>query len=316
VVGVNVSRLRGELAQFENMGFAISADEIYFISDVLQTGEVRLMPTLTPTPSPTPTLAPAPILTSASISEWCVFRAKYAEFRKVENEYFTRWNERTTQGHVPFDEMQTWANEYSLIMDLACSLPRSPVAARPIADKLCASADSWLIWFQNGGGPQWDYLRVQGNQNGTEAVDMVIDLNTQYGNPSCQSLVPAPTAIPATVGEWCIFRSKYLEYDKENEAFVARWNERNKQGPLSSDEWQALANEYIDIMELACALPRSPLAVRPIADKLCASADFEVSYLRGEGSSDDLRVQSNQGRTDAYDMVTDLDMQFGNPSCE
>ena len=55
VVGVNVARLRGSTVQYENMGFAISIDEILRISDALRAGNIKLLPTPTPSPTPTPT---------------------------------------------------------------------------------------------------------------------------------------------------------------------------------------------------------------------------------------------------------------------
>lgn len=182
VVGVNVSRLRGEMAQFENMGFAISVEEVRSVSEALQAGEVNLLPA----PSPTPTLAPVPTTTPASISEWCVFEAKVFEFAKADEAFRDRWNERIKQESFTSDDWQTWANEYVDVYNLACTLPRSPVAARPIADKLCASAESMSSYLRHGGGDQWDYLRIQYIQGITEAGDMIIDVNTQFGNPSCE----------------------------------------------------------------------------------------------------------------------------------
>lgn len=134
-------------------------------------------------------------------------------------------------------------------------------------------------------------------------------------NPT-PTLAPAPTATAASVGEWCVFRAKYDEFLKAEKAFNDMWTIRAKQDPLSSDEWQTWATGYVDIYQLACSLPRGPLAARLIADKLCACAESLMGWYRGAGSSDDLRIQANQGRTEAYDMVTDLDTQFGNPQCQ
>ncbi|MHB1356205.1 MAG: S1C family serine protease [Anaerolineae bacterium] len=173
VVGVNVSRLRGEMSQFENMGFALSVEEIRSVRETLQAGVVKLLP------------EPAPTVIPATLNEWCVFKAKYDEVEKTNNAVDERWNERAKGEPFSWDEWQAFTKEYSEIHDLACSLPMSPVAARPIADKLCASAASLVRYLQNGGGTDWDYLRVQAKQGRTEALDMVTDLNTQYGNPTC-----------------------------------------------------------------------------------------------------------------------------------
>lgn len=53
VVGVNIGRLRGSRAQYENMGFAVSANEIRLVADSLQAGLVRLVPMATARPAPT-----------------------------------------------------------------------------------------------------------------------------------------------------------------------------------------------------------------------------------------------------------------------
>lgn len=182
VVGDNVSRLRGEMAQFENMGFAISVEEVRSVSGILQAGGVNLLPALSPAPTLTPALTAAP----ASIGEWCVFLDKGLEFAKADQAFRDSWNERIEQGSFTSDDWQTWANEFFDVYNLACTLPRSPVEARSIADKLCVSAESMSSYLRHGGGDQWDYLRAQYIQGITEAGDMITDLANVLGNPSCQ----------------------------------------------------------------------------------------------------------------------------------
>lgn len=173
VVGVNVSRLRGEIAQFENMGFAISVEEIRLADEPLLAGVVKLLPI----PSPTATLN--------STVEWCVFKAKWNDAMLASGSFIGRLNERTMQGPISSsDEWQTWANEYRYIRDLSCSLPRSPLGVGAIADKLCACDEAMLGYLQSEGVS--DYLRIQSTQLFKESFNLLFNVNEQLGNPSCE----------------------------------------------------------------------------------------------------------------------------------
>lgn len=70
VVGVNVGRLVGTRGQYENLGFALSIEEVRRIADSLRAGELRLVSTPTAGPSPTATPRPQPTPTPFVIKEY------------------------------------------------------------------------------------------------------------------------------------------------------------------------------------------------------------------------------------------------------
>ena len=70
VVGVNLARLRGARAQYENLGFALSAEDVQRIGRALRGGEVRLLPTPTAAPRPTDVPRPRPSPTPYVVREY------------------------------------------------------------------------------------------------------------------------------------------------------------------------------------------------------------------------------------------------------
>lgn len=210
VIGVNVVKLRGVLAEYEGLGFALSAEELIRAQVLLQSGTVRLLPTPIPLPTPsqpptrvptvTRTPVPVPTATPLPIREWCAFRQKVEEFGNANNAWSTRWanyiKRQPTMGNDArayaeqllqwMTERSVYANEMAEIHEMACSLPRSLPAAKPIADKLCASIDSMLVYLRSGGGAELDYLRVRANQFNREAYDLLAETDRLYGYPQCR----------------------------------------------------------------------------------------------------------------------------------
>ncbi len=191
VVGINVAKLRGEMAEFESMGFAIPVDEVRQIHAFLQAGGMRLLPTPTttslpsPRPSPRPTSSRVPTQAPSPDAEWCAFRVKVDQFLRADEQWFEDWNERASQGSLSVEERNIWANRYVDIARMACTLPMTPSAAKPVADALCVYADRWTMSLRTVDPILVEAFEANVIQLRTEAITMLSDLNTQFGSPDC-----------------------------------------------------------------------------------------------------------------------------------
>lgn len=183
VIGVNLVRLRGELAEFEGLGFALSAEELRLAQAFLQAGRVRVLHTPTAVPTPYVTRIPT---REPRIVEWCAFLDRVFEFSEAHNAHIEQWNARNRQERPVTDaERRKFKSDFDEVWDLACSLPRRPSEARPIADRLCSSAESWTSYLARGGGIAHDHLRLQANRYRQEASDMFDDVHRMLGSPRC-----------------------------------------------------------------------------------------------------------------------------------
>lgn len=191
VVGINVSRLEGALQDLENMGFAISFKELGEQASSLQSGEVRMLPTPTSPPTRTPTSFPT--------ASWCTFLTKARATQNAREAATQLWNDHNARmprfegdPNAFFSASQVWFDEYDAVVEAirsarqsACSLPRDFAEARPIADKLCASADAMLTFAVSGADLEYDSYRIQSNLYSTQAQDMLEDLQQALGYPQC-----------------------------------------------------------------------------------------------------------------------------------
>jgi S1-C subfamily serine protease len=189
VVGVNLLRLRGDWAQYEGMGFALSAEDVASILGPMQSGEVRLLPTPTVQLAQLPTRVPTSVYvatrTPDPIPKWCAFRTKVVAFRAAADAETAKWNARVAKGPLSDAEMQAFANRQADIMVLACSLPRDVPELRSLADTYCRSSDLWLSFLRRGGGLTWNILRVESYELRRQADDAVTDLDKIFDYPYC-----------------------------------------------------------------------------------------------------------------------------------